>query len=80
MSSTAIDYMNPATVRREGIKALSSALTPIGMAYFFRQMESGEGNYTDEKEELTKHFTTETILEELMTMRTRKEAPKCSQK
>ena len=69
MSNVAIDYMNPAIVRREGIKALSEALTPIGMAYFFRQIESGEGNYTDEKDESTKHFTTESIMKGLMAMR-----------
>ena len=69
MSNVAIDYMNPAIVRREGIKALSDALTPIGMAYFLRQVESGEGNYTEEKNELTKHFTTESIMKNLMAMR-----------
>jgi len=69
MSKVAIDYMNPAIVRREGIKALSDALTPIGMAYFFRQVESGEGNYTEEKNELTNHFTTESIMKNLMAMR-----------
>ena len=69
MSDAAIDYMNPTIIRREGIKALSDALTPIGMAYFFRQIESGEGNYTEEKDELTKHFTTESIMGNLMAMR-----------
>ena len=69
MSSVAIDYMNPVTVRREGIKALSYALTPVGMAYFFRQIEAGEGNYTDEKEALTSHYNTELVMEELMAMR-----------
>ena len=69
MSSAAIDYMNPVTVRREGIKALSCALTPVGMAYFFRQIEAGEGNYTDEKEASTSHYTTELVMEELMAMR-----------
>ena len=69
MNSITVDYLDPAVVRREGIKALSNALTPVGMAYFFRQIESGEGNYTDEKEELTKHYTTESIMQELMAMR-----------
>ena len=69
MSNVAVDYLNPVTIRREGIKALSEALTPVGMAYFFRQIESGEGNYTEEKEELTKHYTTESIMNELKAMR-----------
>ena len=47
MYDAAVDYMDPTIIRREGIKALSEALTPVGMAYFLRQIESGEGNYTD---------------------------------
>jgi len=69
MSNITADYLNPVTVRNEGIKALSNALTPIGMAYFFRQIESGEGNYTDEKDELTKHHTTNSVMKELEAMR-----------
>ena len=69
MRNAAINYLDPATLRREGVKALSEALTPVGMAYFFRQIESGEGNYTDEKDELTKHYTTELIMKELAAMR-----------
>jgi len=69
MSNAVVDYLNPVTVRREGIKALSNALTPVGMAYFFRQIEPGEGNYTDEKEELTKDYTTKSIMDELKAMR-----------
>ena len=72
MGNSTVDYLNPAVVRREGIKALSEALTPIGMAYFFRQIETGEGNYTEEKYELTKHYTTESIMKELMVMRNKK--------
>jgi len=53
----------------EPIEGNSSALTPIGMAYFFRQIEVGEGNYTEEKEGLTKHYTTALIMDELKKMR-----------
>jgi hypothetical protein len=69
MSKAAIDFTNPAVVWKTGIKALSEALTPVGMAYFFRQIEPGAGNYTEEREELTKHYTTESIMEKLMAMR-----------
>ena len=62
------NYMNPTVVRQEGIRALSKALTPVGMAYFFRQIESGTGNYTAEKKELTKDFTTESIMTALNDM------------
>jgi hypothetical protein len=69
MESTVIDYMDPAIIRRDGVKALSEALSPVGMAYFFRQIEAGEGNYTEEKNELTKRFTTESIMKNLAAMR-----------
>ena len=69
MKNATIDYLNPTTVRQEGIKALTNALSPVGMAYFFRQIESGEGNYTDEKDDLTKHFSTASVMEELKRMR-----------
>ena len=76
MKDTAINYLDPAIIRREGVKALSEALTPVGMAYFFRQIESGEGNYTDEKDELTKHYTTESVMKELIAKRSQISAPK----
>ena len=65
MSKAVIDYTNPAVVWKEGVKALSEALTPLGMAYFFRQIEAGTGDYTAEREELTKHYTTESIMDAL---------------
>ena len=58
----AIDYRNPVILRKMGVEALSKALSPVGMAYFLRQYEVGEGNYTQEREELLKDFTTESIL------------------
>lgn len=63
-------YTDPKMTRNLGIKALSDALTPIGMAYFFRQTDAGEGDYTTEKEKITQHFTTESIMDELQKMRT----------
>jgi len=72
MSNT-VNYMNPTVVKQEGIRALSRALTPIGMAYFFRQIEAGTGNYTAEKDELTKEFTTDSIMKALSDMRVGKQ-------
>ena len=69
MDKATIDYTNPAVVWKTGIKALSEALTPVGMAYFFRQIESGTGDYTKERDELTKHYTTESIMEKLNAMK-----------
>ena len=62
MGSQAIDFRNPVVLRAMGIKALSQALTPVGMAYFLRQYETGEGDYTQEREELLKDITTEDIM------------------
>ena len=62
MNNQAIDYRNPVLLRKMGIEALSKALSPVGMAYFLRQYETGEGNYTEEKEELLKKFTTADII------------------
>lgn len=62
MNNQAIDFRNPVMLRKLGIEALSKALTPVGMAYFLRQYETGEGDYTKEREELLKNFTTDDII------------------
>lgn len=62
MNNQAIDFRNPVMLRKLGIEALSKALTPVGMAYFLRQYEMGEGDYTKEREELLKNFTTDDII------------------
>ncbi len=62
MNNQAIDFRNPVILRKMGIEALSRALTPVGMAYFLKQYETGEGDYTKEREELLKNFTTADIM------------------
>ncbi|MDR1616550.1 MAG: hypothetical protein LBR98_06010 [Syntrophomonadaceae bacterium] len=62
MMNQAIDFRNPVALRKMGIEALSKALTPVGMAYFLRQYETGEGNYTEEQKELLKDITTADIM------------------
>ena len=57
----AIDYRNPNTIRTLGIDALAKELGPVGMAYFLRQFGTGEGNYTDEREQLLADVTIEEI-------------------
>jgi hypothetical protein len=59
MSDLAIDFRNPVLIKKLGIDALTQQLTPVGMAYFLRQFESGVGNYTNEKEDETKDLTYE---------------------
>ncbi len=65
MNNQAIDFRNPVLLRKMGIEALSKALTPVGMAYFLKQYEIGEGDYTKEREELLKDYTTADIMKAL---------------
>ena len=62
MNDPAIDYRNPVKLRKMGVEALTKALSPVGMAYFLWQYEIGEGDYTRERGEMLKDFTTESIL------------------
>ena len=53
------DYRNPSVIRKLGMDALVKELGPVGMAYFIRQFDSGEGDYTAERHEYLKDFTIE---------------------
>ena len=59
--NAAIDYRNPNTIRKLGIDALTKELGPVGMAYFIRQFDKGEGDYTSERELLLKDLSIEEI-------------------
>ncbi len=65
MNNQTMNFRNPVILRKMGIEALSKALSPVGMAYFLKQYEKGEGDYTKEREELLKDFTTVDIMEAL---------------
>ena len=70
MSNSAIDYNNPAALRKAGLEALTKALGPLGMALFMRQFEDGYGDYTAERGELLENITLEDIERELDIMAT----------
>lgn len=55
--NTAIDFRNPSTIRKMGIDALTRELGAVGMAYFIRQFDMGEGDYTAEREQLLADVT-----------------------
>lgn len=57
----AIDFRNPSVVRKMGIDALTKELGPVGMAYFIRQFDMGEGDYTANREQLLADVTMEDI-------------------
>ncbi|MDR1563615.1 MAG: hypothetical protein LBS74_01505 [Oscillospiraceae bacterium] len=63
--NTVIDYRNPAVIRKLGIDALTKELGPVGMAYFIRQYDRGEGNYTKERETLLAGDTMEDVMREV---------------
>ena len=44
-----VNVNSPAAVRLAGMRALASALGPVGFARFFQQIEEGYGDYTKEK-------------------------------
>jgi len=54
---TVSDLDNPVILRQKGIKALTEALGPVGMARFFQQYGLGSGDYTAEREILLAEIT-----------------------
>ncbi|MBM4166885.1 MAG: hypothetical protein FJ218_08240 [Ignavibacteria bacterium] len=64
---------NPIALRKAGIDALSKALGPLGMTRFLQQFEIGSGNYTEERSELLKELSMETVLQEIKKRRRKKE-------
>ena len=64
--NTPIDYRNPTVIRKLGQDALLKELGPVGMAYFIRQFDSGNGDYTAERDEYLKDFTLEEAREKLL--------------
>ena len=68
MNNLAIDYNNPAALRKAGLDALTRELGPLGMALFMRQYEYGYGDYTAEREELLKDVTLDEAERELAAM------------
>ena len=53
----------PNEIRQAGIKALSDALGPVGMAMFLQQFDRGKGDYTKERKEILKALKREDVIE-----------------
>jgi hypothetical protein len=68
MNNLAIDYNNPAALRKAGLDALTKELGPLGMALFMRQYERGYGDYTAERDDILKDVTLEEAERELEAM------------
>ena len=65
MSNMTVNIYNPIELRKAGIDALTKELGPLGMALFMRQFETGQGDYTEEREKLLEGITIEDIEKEL---------------
>lgn len=50
-NNAAIDFRNPALIRKAGLSALRKELGTVGTAYFLRQFNVGQGDYTSQREE-----------------------------
>jgi hypothetical protein len=60
---TAIDFRNPRVIRKLGIAALTKDLGLVGTAYFLRQFDMNNGDYTAERDELLAGITLDEIIE-----------------
>ena len=58
----AYNFRNPTFVRKAGMSALKKELGTVGTAYFIRQFNAGQGNYTAERDELLKGVTLNDII------------------
>lgn len=64
-TNLAADYRNPGLVRKMGLEALTKELGPVGMAYFIRQFDQGEGDYTKDRLAILAEMTIEDVERQL---------------
>jgi len=60
-----IAVLTPNEIRKEGLKALTEKLGPLGMVLFLRQFDAGNGDYTIERGQWLSGWTAEKIYEQL---------------
>ena len=58
---------NYSEIREKGIRALIDALGTTGAVNFMRQLETGSGNYTEDRKAMFKDETMDTIAERIKT-------------
>jgi len=64
-SGVAIDFRNPAVVRKAGMDALKKELGTVGAAYFIRQFGTGYGDYTRDRDLIFEDFTLDELIREI---------------
>jgi len=61
-NNTAVNFRNPVLVRKAGLSALRKELGAVGAAYFMRQLEPGQGDYTAERDSLLAGITLDELI------------------
>ena len=72
MSAVALNYRNPATVKKAGMTALRSELGSVGAIYFIRQFGTGTGDYTAERDKLHEGLALDEIISNVRKIDTEK--------
>lgn len=52
-------------IRQRGIKALTQALGPVGMVRFLQQLDTGQGDYTRDRQELLAEVSLEDTITQI---------------
>ena len=61
--NVAVNFRNPAIVRKAGMSALKKELGAVGTAYFIRQFNVGQGDYTIERDSLLQGTTLDEVIQ-----------------
>ena len=64
-----IKEMTEEEILQAGMDALEEKLGPVGFIKFWQFFEEGTGNYTEERKEILKNYTSESIIEEIYAKR-----------
>jgi len=67
-----IDFRNTTLVRKAGLSALKKELGTVGMTYFIRQFNTGQGDYTAERDRLLEGITLDDIIKNVRELDARK--------
>jgi len=71
--NTAIDFRNPAMLRKAGMSALQRELGTVGATYFIRQFTAGQGDYTAERDEQLEGITLDEAIKGIRELDERRE-------
>ena len=74
--STTINYRDQSKIRRLGMVALKEKLGSVGAVYFIRQFDTGNGDYTKEREVLHANMTFDDIVKGTIEMDAKRQRSK----